>query len=280
VVEFASPFREEVHQMVPDTARTVWMVGVVLLLAGFPGAPALADAVQQDFSRTPFKLGVHDALPRPQRLSEETAHARFLRLAWSRLNNHNSLSFQRSDAGLACAVTAEFDFRIRPGSGRADGLGFALLDTGEHGVSGVVAPSGIAEEPNFPASLGIGFDIYHSGPLPPQPDDLNDNHVSVHFDGDTVAQFDAGPNLDLGSGNWIHAAITVKAADGSVSIVLTEGATTTELATDLPVPGLAPYESRAWFGARTGGENADFDLDNVAVVFTPCPPPVTLGRLP
>ena len=43
--------------------------------------------------------------------------------------NVNTITFQTSDAGAFSQVIADFDFRIKPGNGRADGLAFALLNT-------------------------------------------------------------------------------------------------------------------------------------------------------
>ena len=39
------------------------------------------------------------------------------------------------------------------------------------------------------------------------------------------------------------------------------------VASGIAVPGALPYESRAWFGARSGGEAANFDLADVRVNF-------------
>ncbi len=54
---------------------------------------------------------------------------KFLRLATTFVYTNNSITFDRTDPGLFSEITAEFDFRMTPGSGRADGLGFALLNT-------------------------------------------------------------------------------------------------------------------------------------------------------
>lgn len=255
--------------------------GVCVISLAVFGTPAGADATSQEFSRTPFKIGVHAEPPRPRVIVDpEEPDGGFLRLAFNRVDNHNSLSFQRTDDFAACEVAVDFDFRITPGNGRADGLGFALLATDTYGVEGVVdlpPPLGIAEEPTFTSSLGVGFDVFKSDPfgIPELLDDVNNNHVSIHFDGRTVAQFEAG-SVDLASGDWIHATITVAASLGMVSVTLTpNGGTATDIVTALAVQGLVPTESRAWFGARTGGETADFDLDNVQVSFTPCPSNLT-----
>src|SRR5262245_23409740 len=65
----------------------------------------------------------------------QNAPSRFLRLARAVPNVNNSVAFDRTDVGLAGRIVADFDFRITPGFNggggflRADGLGFALLNT-------------------------------------------------------------------------------------------------------------------------------------------------------
>lgn len=244
-------------------------------LAVSPAVPPAAAGTIQDFDAagTAYLLGQQANPPAPAVLPGGGANGDFLRLAFDTASppNLGSADFERTDPGPACAISAGFDFRITPGSGRADGLGFALLDAGVFGPAGVVPPPPpffVPEEPNFVRSLGFGFDVYQNL----EPGDPDANHVSIHFHGAPVAMIDAG-SVDLGSGGWIHAEIEVDAVAGTVGVALTpEGGAPVLIATDLPVPGLAPYESRVHFGARSGGLAADHDLDNVAVAFTPCPP--------
>src|SRR5581483_4568874 len=94
--------------------------------------------------------------------------------------------------------------------------------------------------------------------------------VSIHFNGAVVAQFDVSSTTDLASGQWIHARILVRAGDaaGDVSVILTACPDTpVTVVNRLPIPGLTAYESRVYFGARSGGLTANFDLDNVNVQF-------------
>ena len=246
-------------------------------LAAAAAAPqsAGADTVAGfDTPGTAYLLGQHANPPAAVILASGGPNGSFLRLAFDTANppNVNGLDFERTDAGPACAVAAGFDFRITPGSGRADGLGFALLDTGVYGRHGVVAPPSplfAPEEPGFVRSLGFGFDVYQN----PESGDPDANHLSIHFDGGVpVAAIDAGA-VDLASGGWIHAEIAVDAVAGTIDVALTpEGGSPVLVATDLPVPELEPYEARVHFGARSGGLAADHDVDNVVVTFTPCPP--------
>ena len=45
----------------------------------------------------------------------------------------------------------------------------------------------------------------------------------------------------------------------------------------VPVPGLAPFESRIMFAARTGGENELAGIDNLNVEFIPEPTSVVVA---
>jgi len=191
---------------------------------------------------------------------------KFMRLAFAGpANSHNGLAFMRSDSGTFDQIVADFDFRITPGSGRADGLGFALLNTADYGITGTAGPLNVAEEPNFLNSLGIGFDIYQS------PGEVSDNHLSLHFNNAQVAEIDIDPNdVDLAGGQWIHARIVMRPGGGhsDVSVILTQyGGTAVTIADQIPVSGFTPYEGRAYFGARAGGLWADHDIDNVHVQF-------------
>jgi hypothetical protein len=179
--------------------------------------------------------------------------------------NANSVAFDRTDPGEFDVVVADFDLRLAPATGRADGFGFALLATGVWGISGGVgnpAAPFVAEEPNFDASLGIGFDIFQSTDI----DDVNDNHVSIHFDEARLAEFSADEVFDLGGAQWFHVRVLVHLGASEVSVVVTPcNGEPVVLVDSFPVPGLAPYESRAYFAARSGGSTSDQDLDNVRI---------------
>jgi hypothetical protein len=159
---------------------------------------------------------------------------------------------------------------MKPRVGRADGMAFALLNTANFGIGGGVcpqAPAFVAEEPTFAGSLGVDFDIYQSADL----GDVSNNHVSIYFNGERKTQIHVGA-FDLAGGHWIHAKITIrKRADrpsSDVTIALTPaGGSTVTIVEAFEVTGLTPYEGRAHFGARSGGEASDHDLDNVDVRF-------------
>ncbi len=192
---------------------------------------------------------------------------------------HNSIAFDVTDPGLFSQIVAEFDFRMTPGPfGKADGFGFALLNTANYGNSGGVCPTlkpNASEEPNFTGSLGVGFDIFQNTGFT----DNNDNHLSIHFDSVLVEQFDMTA-VDLAGAQWIHAKIIMRPGGGfsDVSVILTPlgGAPVTVL-NSFPVPGFNRYEGRVFFGARSGGLSAEHDFDNINVQFSGSPDPAVYG---
>jgi hypothetical protein len=257
-----------------------WLGGSFCAGAASFGALAFAATVQ-DFDvaarQSPFVLTRYGNPPNAAFLpGGPLGTGKFLRLAY--INpapsppSFNTVTFDRSDPGAFSQIVADFDFRMEPGKDRADGLGFALLNTAIFGNSGGVR--GGAEEPNFAGSLGVGFDIYKNYETGDIGDErsrsLFSNSVSIHFNGAVIAQFDVSSTTDLASGQWIHARILVRAGDasGDVSVILTACPDTpVTVVNRLPIPGLTAYESRVYFGARGGGLTANFDLDNVNVQF-------------
>lgn len=266
----------------PAAAGRLALVAGALLLAA--GAAAGAEgrghaeaaaprATVQDFDRggSPYEAGRCAGEPGPEVLPGGP-WGNFLRLATSPAPNQNAVAFGRMRVGEGRAVVADFDMRIAPKyPGRADGLGFALLDAGAFGDRGPVCPTGPAEEPGFARSLGVGFDIYeNAGDVGNDIDrDNYSNSVSVHVDGAVVAQADVSRHLDLGTGLWVHARVLVRPGAGFslVSVFLTPyGGRQVAVVSDLRVDGYVPGDSRALFAARSGGQSADFDLDNVRIV--------------
>lgn len=197
---------------------------------------------------------------------------RFLRLtsAGAVVSQNNSISFVTSDPGTYTQAVANFDFRITPGLGgtRGNGLGFALLNTGNYGLSGA-ASSVLPEEALFNGSLGIGFSTSETGAA------TSDNAVVVSFDAAPVESINLDKStLDLAGNVWIHATVTVNFTASTVSIDLNPtGGSPVTVASNLSVPGLAPYQSRVNYGARgvstTPGETnlANTDIDNINVQF-------------
>jgi hypothetical protein len=245
---------------------------VVWVLALFCWSGAAMAATNQNFNGggTAYVTSVCSAVPAPTIMEVGPGGTgKFMRLVRAvDIGGVNSVAFQYSDPGAFTTITAEFDFRITPASptSKADGLGFVLLNTARSDVSGGTCLVEV-EEANAPGGLGIGFDVFQN------PWDTSANEVSVHFDGVVVGQF-TPESIDLGGGQWIHARIVVRPGGGlsDVSVFLTpEGGSEVSVVSNLAIPGLVPYESRAYFAARTGGLSADHDLANVSVVYAADP---------
>jgi hypothetical protein len=127
------------------------------------GAPTTQDF---DSAGTSYSL-IHRGLTAPVVLAGDAASTgSFLRLVPASGNELGVVAFAAGSPGAFNSVIATFDFRITPPSGAlpADGLGFALLNTGFYGTNGV-GPY-FAEEPNLSGSLGIGFDDYNNASTP------------------------------------------------------------------------------------------------------------------
>jgi hypothetical protein len=236
-----------------------------LLLSG----SALA-ITTQDFQNpgTSYQLSACGSAPAPAVLAGGPGGTgNFLRLLRGvDTSSTNTVAFDRTDPGGFTQATVDFDFRITSVVGRGEGFGFALLNTSSFKATG--PRCGAAEEPNFARSLGIGFDLHQNAGEP------NNNHVSVHWNNLLVQQVDATGIVDLACGQWIHAKIVVRAGGGlsDVSLLLTPpGGAPTGLITALSVPGLKPYEARAYFAARSSAETANYDLANVQVQFAANP---------
>ncbi|HKQ58569.1 MAG TPA: galactose oxidase-like domain-containing protein [Candidatus Eisenbacteria bacterium] len=244
--------------------RSAWALASVLLLAAPVRAATVLDC---DRPPTPFIDAQFLDPPGPQILPGGPT-GNFLRLADTVSVHRNSITFDLSDPGPHTVIVADFDFRMRPQrlDSRADGFGFTLLSTARYGTTGFL--SGGSEEPNRRESLGIGFDI-HQGT-----GEVSANHVSVHWDSTEVTEVDVSPALDLANGFFNHARIIVRAdqVTPNVSVIITPcGGAPVTVIDRLAVPGLVPYESRVHFMARSGGERALHDLDNVHVAFADAP---------
>jgi Calx-beta domain len=179
-------------------------------------------------------------------------------------NQNNQLSFDRSDAGTYNQVNATFDFQIIPGTGRGNGLSFALLNTANFGTTGAATQSPSPPKALFTGSLGIGFDTSAGT------GDVSDNFVVISFNRNPVQEFPIDKTvLDLANGNFITAAISVNFVTSNVSFALgLTGSTTPAYSNSLVVAGLAPYESRVNYTGTAVSTLATMTLDNVNVVYS------------
>ncbi|HVE41283.1 MAG TPA: galactose oxidase-like domain-containing protein [Planctomycetota bacterium] len=239
-----------------------------MLLSDRTPLPAQTFQDFQNAGGTPYTTFAGGAAPAPSVLAGGPTGGNFIRLIRGiDTSSTNSIAFDRSDPGGFTQATIDFDFRMTLSGSRGEGFGVALLNTATYGKSGAV--NGAAEEPNFTGSLGIGFDIHQDGAP-----DLNANHLSVHFNNALIQQLDATSVIpNLASGLWHHARIVVRPGGGfsDVSILLTPNGGAQTALPSVVVPGLNPYEARAYVAARNSAETANHDIANVQVQFTSDP---------
>jgi hypothetical protein len=240
-------------------------------------------ATVQDFSTpgTAYTTVSHTGSQPVQVLQgDEGSDGPFLRITPPVNTLLNGVYFDRTMTGTVSTVLINFDFRMIPGGGKADGLGFAFLNTANHGATGG-GPS-FTEDPNVPGAIGVGFDIYNNGPTAAEP---NDNHVSLHFNGAVAAPNSVIPSFSLANGRFNRAQITIRFEGGRAFVtvkvtpdILGNAGPTETLFDNFQINNVAPYVGRLAFTARTGGQNAAHDIDNVNAIYGgPIPVPGTLS---
>jgi uncharacterized protein (TIGR03437 family) len=202
----------------------------------------------------------------------------FLRLA-ADAGADNGIIFD-SVPGFPFLIVAEFDFRMTPG---AEGFGFNLINSLLVPDIPLDLP---AAEPGLFGSIGVGFDVKKNT------GEIDDNHVSLHWNGTTVAEVSAGSvDLDRGGDRFNRAKIILSplrnAQGGHVTILLTpldsagnpESAPVT-LIGNVFIPTYVNYlgiqtgnlpTRRAYFSAETDVPGAEVHIDNIKVEFDPVP---------
>ena len=234
-------------------------------MAGGSGAAHAATTQNFNTPGTPYVASACSAVAAPVILAGGPGGTgNFMRLVRAGdASGRNSVALAASDRGGFTTITAEFDFRITPAgpTNKADGMSFIPLDTAQNDVTGGTCQG--AEEANAPGALGVGFDVYQN------PSDGSANEVSIHFNNAVVAQLSAGA-VNLSSGQWIHARIVVRPGGGlsNVSVFCTPtGGAEATIVSNQAVAGLLPFESRGYFGARTGGQSAHHDVTNISIAY-------------
>ena len=187
----------------------------------------------------------------------------------------NTVGFDQSFQGPTDIITAKFDFRMPTEAGhtgccgeRADGFGFALLNTIEYGTSGPGAFDNVAwERPAFPDAFSVGFDIFDGSGT--------ENTVSLYWNGAEQAAVKVAA-FQLNNGQFNRATVTVRrnGLDSLVSVTLTPNSLGTPGAaaavfTDFRIADMSPFDGRIAFGGRTGAAFTSLDIDNVEVRFEP-----------
>ena len=187
-------------------------------------------------------------------------------------DQNNQIGYDLSDPGTFPTISANFEYRAtRDGTG-ADGIGVVLLNTTDHGTSGTIA-NFPAEAPEVAGSIGVGIDIYHNTD---DPNDPNNNHVSLHYPGFTPRVEDVTPlGIDLADGIDHAVRIDVEEVAGGTDVSM--WIDTIDIF-DGPVliPGVTAYESRLLMAGRTGGAIATIELDNIGVFYGSVPQFVSL----
>ena len=277
------------------------VLGCLCLWAG----QAQADATVQNFDGggTPYTLTGFGGDPADDTQPGPTGKC--LRLTQATNSGLNTVAFDRTQTGPVGHVVADFDFRIGDSTdGRshgADGIGFVLLNTttpntagdSRYGTMGD-GPS-ITEEAQVFASLGIGLDTWDNDPPVLDP---NDNHISVIYSDNPQRDANGGNGISESVGNvavvWAvsltpfnyklhratlpdnapfdHFHMTLDAVTGGANVTVTitpAGKDPFTPINNLFIPNFTPYEMRVAFGARTGGENENHDIDNLNVTFAP-----------
>ena len=220
------------------------------------------------------------------------AHPGHMQLTTAVQSLTNSIAFDQTDT-KADNITAMFKMKIDGGL-PADGMTFALLDVGTYLDSGPfeapLADMIYYEEPNFPGTLAIGFDIYDGGEEA-NPDyidevdpdgcggdgaclDARANHISVHWDGAIVGKaVRLDPAVfDLVNGQWNDVTVLAEEVEGgmnvTVAIVDADGNAFLPFS-DYFVEGASfPEGARAAFGGRTGGSTSTQRIDDVYITWT------------
>jgi len=204
----------------------------------------------------------------------------FMRLVQDGTNGQvNHYTYDRTDIGAFETIDASFLFRIASTNAAADGFHFMLVPTADFGTSGD-GPNAQAEEPNWARTFAVGFDVHPA-------DSVND--VSLHWDGfeHVNARVPVGAvNLDTGLFHRAEMGLRRMGNSSVAKLTLTKevfvASNAPFVAYESIVPMMLPYECRAQFGARTGGLNADMDIDDLGVTFADAYAPVasvTTNRL-
>jgi hypothetical protein len=237
---------------------------------GAAGAQAALTFQDFDGGGTAYTATKYGTDPGPTIVTEAAPINNFLRLAANNVGNQRGgVGLDRTHVGAFTMLDIQFDFRMGPANG-ADGLGFAVLNTANYGTTGSV---NFSEEPNLTGSFGVGLDIHDNGA-----NDASEDSVSLHWNGALLTDVDVAAGIDLENNVWNRADIQVRSAVGGSNVWVT-------LTPDIyGVPGspvaafsghfiedLYPYEGRLAFAARTGGLNANHDIDNIRAAFVPEP---------
>jgi hypothetical protein len=181
----------------------------------------------------------------------------------------NRVVFDHSIDSGASNMTeiVRLDLRFNSTDQPADGLGLLFLATRDPFGTAHMTSNGIdsSEEPNHPNMLGIGFDVYDNS-TPEIPDVAPG--VSLHWNGSTLTNVPLPPSFALNQFHRVE--VTRETLPTGLNVTVTgipningvPGAPVT-LIDHFFVEGASNYDYRLQLSGRTGGANADHDIDNI-----------------
>lgn len=222
---------------------------------------ARAESIRQDFSSartgTPYVLSKHGAEP------GASVFGGAMRLIADDQDQSNSLAFARCAAGPRELVRARWTMSVAPGG---NGMSFALLNTAEYGLDGA-APNGVAwDEPKLKESLAVAFDILSQPNNDPFRGDGNiynrpQREIALFYDGQEIAR-KLSP-VEFRTGKPVPVEVEVRTVCGGCAVTVSVSGT--PVFDGHMVANLAPYESRAAFGAQSSKFRTTLDVDDVRV---------------
>lgn len=198
-------------------------------------------------------------------------------------NSQQGVSFDSAVTGDYSKL--EFDFELRflndpdTPEGVADGIGWTYANVDIFGESAEddVFPNYSGEEPNLEGSIGVGFDTWMNAAIDDESGESTDgtlpNSFSLHYDGQRLvtlpmSEYDLPDDwLETPSVKRAHIEIVPGEDEALVTVQVTDtesGESVTAFEEE-PIDFFEPYDGRMTFRARTGGEWADSDLDNISV---------------
>ena len=194
---------------------------------------------------------------------------------------------QTASSPLTTGISGHFDFRAIPtaeGSNQADGFSLYLIPTSGgsgQGTTGDFTIQDTAEHGRINGGLGFGFNDHQGG------GDLSNNSIYLDFNNNAFVQQVNAP-FDFSTSDFHRALFNIDYVTGGANVSLSliqdiNGAANGPQAvfSGVFIPGLNPYDYRVGFAGRTGGQNADHQIDNILVetVFLPEPTTAVLGLL-
>jgi len=184
----------------------------------------------------------------------------FLRLTTEVNSQRAQLSYnQLNDESES--VLVEFEMRISVGNGGgADGVALALLNVDQFGTDTTAAAPNFAEEPNLAGSIGVGFDTFNNA----DQGDGGESSISLHYDGVRIISvpidgMDGVSSLETGEVLFV----SIEIEESNVTVTITDSFDNSITPISEEVLDLIPYPFRLCIGSRTGGANANQDVDNI-----------------